>query len=70
MGSKEGPDIEVLDSVLAVQEVQRGALAKSNSEQTVPVETSGLWMSAKEGFQISDCNVGKSTEIRLSDWLH
>jgi hypothetical protein len=70
MGAKERPDIEVLDPVLAIQEVQGGTLAKCNSEQTVSVETSRIWMSAKKGFQISDCNVGKPTEIRLGDGLH
>jgi hypothetical protein len=69
-GLERRPDIEILDPVLAVQEVQGGALAKSNSEQTVSVETPGIWMSAKERFQISECNVGKSPEIRLSDCLH
>ena len=70
MGAKERPDIEVLDPILAVQEVQGGTLAQGNSEQTVSVEPSRTWMSAKEGFQISECNVGKSTKIRLGDWLH
>jgi hypothetical protein len=70
MGAKERPDIEILDSILAIHKVQGGTLAQGNSEQAVSVEASRLWMSAKEGFQISDCNVGKPTEIRLGDGLH
>jgi hypothetical protein len=70
MSAKERPDIEVLDPVLAVHEVQGGTLAEGNSEETVSVETSRSWMSAKEGFQILDCNVGKPMEIRLGDGLH
>ena len=69
-GSKERPDIEVLNPILGIREVQDGTLAKGNSEQTVSVETSRSWMPAKEGFQISDCNVSKSTEIRHGDWFH
>jgi hypothetical protein len=70
MGSEKTPDVEVLDSVLAVQEVQGGPLAERNSEQPVSVSMCRIWVSAKERLQISDCNVTKSAQINLGDWLH
>jgi hypothetical protein len=50
MGSEKTPDVEVFDPVLAIQEVQGGALAERNSEQSVSVEMCHIWMSAKERF--------------------
>ena len=49
MGTKERPDIEVLDPVLAVQAVQGGTLAQGHREQTVSVKPSRFWMAAKQG---------------------
>jgi hypothetical protein len=70
MGSKKTPDVEVLDPVLAVQEVQGGTLAERNSEQAVTVAMCHLGMIAKEGFQVSERNVAKSAQINSGDRLH
>jgi hypothetical protein len=67
MDLEERPDVEVLDAVplgawntvFSIHEVQGGTLAECNSEQAVSVETPCLWMSAKEGIQISECDVAQ-----------
>ncbi|TKB71581.1 MAG: hypothetical protein E8D46_15665 [Nitrospira sp.] len=70
MGSKKTPDVEVLDPILAVQEVQGGPLAERNGEQSVSVEMGCIRMSAKERFQISQGNIAKSAQVTLVDRLH
>jgi len=70
VGFEKTPDVEVLDPVLAVQEVQGGPLAERNSEQSVSVEMRCIRISAKERFQISQGNIAKSAQVTPGDRLH
>jgi hypothetical protein len=69
MGSEETPHVEVLDPVLAIQEVQCGSLAERYSEQATTVTTSRSRVMAKEGRQVFKSNMSEAAQVSLCDLL-
>ena len=55
--SKEAPDVEVFDAVLAVNIVLRGSLAERDRKQSAPVEATCLGTPLEEALPINRCNL-------------
>ena len=63
---EEGPDIEVLDSAIPVDEVLGSTLAKANDHQAIPVADM-LGVSLEEVVEVTDRDFGEPVKMMPLD---
>lgn len=64
---EEGPDIEVIYTILPVNEMKRSALAESDAKHAVPVDRAQLRLAPEQILSVGPRDIGELPEIGLRD---